>query len=321
MRIRLIILALMPFLLVGCTSNQLLLSALYNRMDNMIATEVKEYASFSSVQKREIDLYADQYHQWHRTQHLPLYAELLREVSGYLTTETEITITEVTDWSALLEDYAREMAFCYPMNDSSDFLKTLTDKQVEQILAHGLEEYEEFLEDNVDFTDEKRNKKRYDDTRKWFRRMSLRLNDEQKEQLKETIAIERRLGGSGMEVWKDWHLEFVDLLGGRATEDFAARSNQHIENLWTLQDDNFPEVFEFNRQHWAEYFTSLAQSLTDSQREDVSRWMIKMANNLDVISTLRVNEEIRLAPNARTCPNPYGLEPGNSENRIGSLSE
>jgi len=308
-------------LIVGCTSSQFLLAVIYNRMDNIIATEVKEYASFSSVQKSEIDLYADQYHQWHRTQHLPLYAELLREVSGYLTPETDITLNQVANWSALIEDYAREMAFCYPLNDSSDFLKTLTDDQVEQVLAHGLEEYEEFLEDRVEFTDEKLNERRYDETRKWFRRMNLRLNGEQKEHLKETIATERRLRGSGMEVWKDWHLEFVGLLGERASEGFAAKSNQHIEELWTLQDDNFPDVFEFNRQLWIEYFASLAQSLSDGQREDVSSWMTKMANNLDVISTLRVDDEIRLAPNPRTCPEPYGSQSGNSDNASSLLNE
>lgn len=289
-------------------------------MDNIIATEVKEYADFSAEQKDEIDLFADQYHHWHRTQHLPLYAELLREVGTHLQTGKVITSQEVKAWSGLIEDYAREMAYCYPLNDSADFLRSLSDEQVQQVLEHGLEEYEEFLEDRVDFTDEKRNERWYDETRKWFRRMSLRLDDEQKEHLKDTIAMERRLRGAGMEVWRDWHLEFIDLLGERDLEDFEMKANEHIENLWTLQDDNFPDVFDFNRQLWIDYFTSLGQSLSDDQRESVSSWMAKMATNLDNISKLRVNDELRLAANPRTCPNPYERFSGYSEKTSRSLS-
>lgn len=286
-------------------------------MDNIIAREVKEYADFSTEQKDEIDLWADQYHQWHRTQHLPLYAELLREAGAQLQPGVTISVDQIAEWSGKIEDYAREMAYCYPLNDATDFLKSLSDEQVEQILAHGMKEYEDFLEDRVDFTDEKRNERWYDETRKWFRRMNLRLNDDQKMHLQETIAMERRLRGSGMEVWKDWHLEFVDLLKDRNKERFAMQANEHIENLWTLQDDNFPDVFEFNRKLWIDYFATLGESLTDSQREDVSGWMNKMASNLENISKLGVNEEVRLAANPRTCSDPYGDHLGNSKNRIG----
>lgn len=288
----------------------------YNRMDNILARETKEYADFTKEQAREIDLLADQFHQWHRSVHLPQYADLLRDINGFLESDDDaISYELVQAWSTQIEQFVREMADCYPLNSAFDLMRTLSDAQVDQVLEHGIKEYDEFIEERIDRSLDDRIAKRYKETVKWLGRVELNLNREQKEKLRETIVSEQRLGGAGMELWKSWHEEFVALLRDRNDEEFESKAGQHIRKLWTLQDDNFPDTVEHNRTLWIDYFYGLSQSQTESQRKDFSNWLAKMASNLDSIAAnVRSNKLEPMAVDGGACANPTYDDPGNSEN-------
>ena len=300
-------------MLTGCTNSEWVLSALYNRMDNVMAGETKEYADFTPEQIAEIDLLADQFHQWHRTEHLPLYADLLLDINSQIEPGETVSRDEVARWSAQVEGFAREMAECYPLNNAFDLLRNLSDEQVDQILAHGIKEYDDFIEDRIQDSKKDRVELRYDETKKWFRRFSLNLNEEQRQHLIETIEKERLIQGeiraeskaesareatndppaepekvvAGIELWKLWVEEFVEILEDRNAPDFEAIVGEHIHSLWNLQYDKFPEVIDYNRQLWITYFYELAESQTPEQRQAFSNWLVKMASNIDGIASRR----------------------------------
>lgn len=297
---RSILILVLSTLLASCTNSEWLLSVFYNRMDNILATETKEYADFTPEQRQQIDLLADQYHEWHRATHLPRYASLLRGINTHLESGEPASRIQIEHWSAEIESYAREMADCYPLNNAFELMRSLSDEQVAQILVHGTEEYDEFVEEHVHRTDDKRVDKRYDQSRKWLNRVELDLNTGQRAALRQTIESERTLGGAGMELWKTWLEDFVVLLNGRDAEGFEPAVSAHIRSLWTLQDDNFPEIVEHNRELWIDYFVQLAQSQTDRQREEFSSWLIKMAANLDSIAA-NTDESIPQLAEAGAC--------------------
>lgn len=305
---RLIIMSTLVLTTVACTNSQWMLSVIYDQMDNVLARETKEYADFTREQSDQIDFLAREYQLWHRTQHLPQYAALLFEIDQQLNSEPGINREHVAGWSAKIEGYAREMADCYPLNSAFDLMRSLTDEQVEQILAHGIEEYEEFLEDHIDFTREERLDKRYKQTIKWFGRFELNLDTDQKQQLRQAIASEQILNGGGMELWKGWHLDFVELLHRRNEPNFEGSAQAHLRKLWTLQDDNFPEVVQSNRELWIDYFYELSKTLNQSQKQDFSAWLRKMEANLVGISeSLSENEQELLAEASSACLMPQNV--------------
>lgn len=290
--------------LTACTSSEWLLSALYDRFDDKLATELKEYADFTPQQSDAIDSFALEYQYWHRTQHLPKYARLTREISAMLEADRIIDGPQVARWSEEIEGYFREMAICHPLNRASDFLKTITDEQITQILEHGIKEHEDFVEDHIDMTEEERVDKRHRNTLKWFKRFELNLNSEQRDVLRQTIATEALMNQEGTSLWVRWLEGFVDVLENSDDIDFPILVAAHIDKLWTLQDDEFPEVVEFNQNHWIDYFSSLAASQTNEQQQEFSDWLIKMAGNLESMSSAasRNEEEIAFDEFILSCP-------------------
>lgn len=287
-----LILAIAFLFITACTSSEWLLSAIYDRFDDKLATELKEYADFTPEQSDAIDLFALEYQRWHRTQHLPKYAQIMRDIHLMLQENQLIDRSQVAIWSADIEGYFREMAVCHPLNRASDFLRTLSDGQIDQLLEHGIKEHEDFVEDHIDMTEEERIDKRHRNTLKWFRRFELNLNDEQRDVLRQTIASERLMNEEGTSLWVNWLEGFVDVLRNRDTPDFPILARQHVDKLWTLQDDEFPEIVEFNQNHWIDYFASLAASQTEQQQQEFSDWLIKMAQNLEAMSaSVSKNEE------------------------------
>ena len=291
--------------ITACTNSGWLLSNIYDRMDNILARETKEYADFTPEQVREINLLADQYHLWHRTHQLPAYAKVLREVHAKLAAGEPVVLADVEDWAARLEFLVREMGTCHPLNSAITFLQNLSDEQVEQILAHGIKEHEEFLEDHIDMPVDEYIAKRFKTTKKWFGRFGLSLNKQHQGHLRATIVVEETLDPN---LLMTWHLAFVELLRQREAADFASKMSSHLSLLWTLQDDHFPETVAFNQALWNQYFADLALSQTPEQRAKFSAWAKKMSGNLQMISenvSVKKIEKLKREGVIQTCEIAY----------------
>ena len=100
---------LRPFLLVficmfvlGCTNSRLILRPLYNKLDDQFESQMLRYGSFSEEQTAAISDLVDHFHVWHRQTQLPAYELLLKDVAERLASTDELSLEEVTNWSACL---------------------------------------------------------------------------------------------------------------------------------------------------------------------------------------------------------------------------
>lgn len=94
-----IILCAMILLLTACSSTRLG----YSFLDNLIRWELNEYVSLYGKQSRDIDAALDTFHEWHRTEQLPVY-------NAFLDQQIEVLKRPAINTAQLQQAYTRAMS-------------------------------------------------------------------------------------------------------------------------------------------------------------------------------------------------------------------
>jgi len=199
---------------VACGNSKLLLGPLYNRFDDQMRKEFNKLGDFTDEQSRDIEQRLQTYHLWHRRQQLPRYAALRS---------------------------------CHPVNYSYDFMKSLTDKQLDFIEARFANEQKKNQKRYNSRTREERLQRRYTFITKWTGRAGFKWNDEQKELLRTKLL------------------------------DYDKRMANQLNKLWNLLEDNETEKWSDNRQLWIGFFGEFEKTLTPRQRSWADGWVSKLA--------------------------------------------
>ena len=279
---------LLALLLAGCANNPAILSSLYNRVDDFIARAFTRYAEFDDEQKAWIKQAAFEWQDWHRRSEMPRYAEFLRGLRRRLVEPDLVAREDVVQWFATLEGFARTMGECNPLYQSEDFLRGLSDEQLDQI-AQRIEEENE--KDRQEFarnekarsSGEKYRERRLKSMKSSFALIGFKLDESQEQFLRETIAKEYDLSAPGREAEEKWSLELVSLLRDRAAPDFESQVIAHLRARATMLDPIEPEKQRANRELWVDAVTRLVNEQTPEQRESFSQWLAFIAETLDLI--------------------------------------
>jgi len=208
----------------------------YERIDQFIANQFLEYATFSNTQENYIRKATQEFKYWNIKNELPEYKKLLLQFK-LLDSKTHVDdIDEIYEKGVVLGNRSRNFFVPYLV----EFCKTLTNKQTEEIAIH----FDELME-------ERRFKlggetKNYQATleksfARFFRLLGVKLNDEQRNTV---WLLSSDLEDTRHELINDrikWNQQFVAILDLRQEKNFKQILTDHINSL-SSEDKNTRRV-------------------------------------------------------------------------------
>ena len=220
----------------------------YERIDQLIANQFLEYASFTNDQEKYVRQATLEFKYWNIKNELPKYKKLLSQFRALDNTTTFDDIDDIYQQGMLLGNNTRD--FFLPQ--IVEFCKTITNKQVEEMATYFDELMKErkleLENDEDDFQDSLAKS-----FKRFFRFMGVKLNNEQ-------INTIRTLS-SGIEDSREqliseriqWNQQFIAILNLRQNKNFEEIFINHISSL----DSENPNTRTLINQITAEIIASL----------------------------------------------------------------
>jgi len=270
-------------LVQGCTNSPLIVSPLYNRLDDRMRDAFNELADFNQEQSASFEATLGTFHVWHRQSELPQYAKFLESVAQSVAS-ANTDKQDIQQWFDEAEQRSVLIRRCHPINFSIELMKSLSDEQVVSIENEFARELQEDRERYEEITPEDRVKRRLRNITKWANRIDMEITATQRAMLLSTFKRQISLRKEYFALSEQWNDKFVALLRDRDKPDFESSMQVHLDNLWQQLESAHPEQWQTNRNLWKQTSLRFAQSMTDEQRVTLSRWMSKMGSTLLTIS-------------------------------------
>jgi len=220
----------------------------YERIDQLIANQFLEYASFTNDQEKYVRQATLEFKHWNIKNELPKYKKL---ISQFRTLDNSTTVDDIDDI------YQQGMLFGNNIRDFFlpqivEFCKTITNKQVEEMATYFdelMKERKLELENDEDDFQGSLAKS----FKRFFRFMGVKLNNEQINTI--------RILSSGIEDKREqliseriqWNEQFIAILNLRQNENFKEIFINHINSL----DSENPNTRILINQITAEIIASL----------------------------------------------------------------
>ena len=242
----------------------------YERIDQLIANQFLEYASFTNDQEKYVRQATLEFKYWNIKNELPKYKKLISQFKALDSTTTFDDIDDIYQQGMLLGNNTRD--FFLPQ--IVEFCKTITNKQVEEMATYFDELMKErkleLGNDDDDFQDSLTKS-----FKRFFRFMGVKLNNEQ-------INTIRTLS-SGIEDSREqliseriqWNQQFIAVLNLRQNKNFEEIFINHINSL----DSENPNTRTLINQITAEVIASL----DEKQRRKFQKRLGRFEASIDQI--------------------------------------
>ena len=198
----------------------------YERIDQLIANQFLEYASFTNDQEKYVRQATLEFKYWNIKNELPKYKKLIAQFRSLDNATTEDDIDDIYQQGMILANNTRD--FFLPQ--IVEFCKTITNKQVEEMATYFddlMKERKLKLENDEDDLQGSLIKS----FKRFFRFMGVKLSNEQINTI-QTLS-------SGIEDKREqliseriqWNQQFIAILELRQNENFEERFISHINSL------------------------------------------------------------------------------------------
>ena len=242
----------------------------YERIDQLIANQFLEYASFTNDQEKYVRQATLEFKYWNIKNELPKYKKLIAQFRSLDNATTVDDIDDIYQQGTLLANNARE--FFLPQ--IVEFCKTITNKQVEEMATYFddlMKERKLELENDEDDLQGSLIKS----FKRFFRFMGVKLSNEQINTI-QTLS-------SGIEDKREqliseriqWNQQFIAILELRQNENFEERFISHINSL----DSEDPRTRMMINKITAE----IIASLSEKQRGKFQKRLVRFESSIDQI--------------------------------------
>ena len=242
----------------------------YERIDQLIANQFLEYASFTNDQEKYVRQATLEFKYWNIKNELPKYKKLIAEFRSLDNATTEDDIDDIYQEGMILANNTRE--FFLPQ--IVEFCKTITNKQVEEMATYFddlMKERKLELENDEDDLQGSLIKS----FKRFFRFMGVKLSNEQINTI-QTLS-------SGIEDKREqliseriqWNQQFIAILELRQNENFEERFISHINSL----DSEDPKTRIMINKITAE----IIASLSEKQRGKFQKRLVRFESSIDQI--------------------------------------
>ena len=242
----------------------------YERIDQLIANQFLEYASFTNDQEKYVRQATLEFKYWNIKNELPKYKKLIAQFRSLDNATTLDDIDGIYQQGMILANNTRE--FFLPQ--IVEFCKTITNKQVEEMATYFddlMKERKLELENDEDDLQGSLIKS----FKRFFRFMGVKLSNEQINTI-QTLS-------SGIEDKREqliseriqWNQQFIAILELRQNENFEERFISHINSL----DSEDPKTRIMINKITAE----IIASLSEKQRGKFQKRLVRFESSIDQI--------------------------------------
>ena len=242
----------------------------YERIDQLIANQFLEYASFTNDQEKYVRQATLEFKYWNIKNELPKYKKLIAQFRSLDNATTVDDIDDIYQQGMILANNTRE--FFLPQ--IVEFCKTITNKQVEEMATYFddlMKERKLELENDEDDLQGSLIKS----FKRFFRFMGVKLSNEQINTI-QTLS-------SGIEDKREqliseriqWNQQFIAILKLRQNENFEERFISHINSL----DSEDPKTRIMINKITAE----IIASLSEKQRGKFQKRLGRFESSIDQI--------------------------------------
>ena len=242
----------------------------YERIDQLIANQFLEYASFTNDQEKYVRRATLEFKYWNIKNELPKYKKLIAQFRSLGNATTVDDIDDIYQQGMILANNTRE--FFLPQ--IVEFCKTITNKQVEEMATYFddlMKERKLELENDEDNLQASLIKS----FKRFFRFMGVKLSNEQINTI-QTLS-------SGIEDKREqliseriqWNQQFIAILELRQNENFEERFISHINSL----DSEDPKTRIMINKITAE----IIASLSEKQRGKFQKRLVRFESSIDQI--------------------------------------
>ena len=242
----------------------------YERIDQLIANQFLEYASFTNDQEKYVRRATLEFKYWNIKNELPKYKKLIAQFRSLDNATTVDDIDDIYQQGMILANNTRE--FFLPQ--IVEFCKTITNKQVEEMATYFddlMKERKLELENDEDDLQGSLIKS----FKRFFRFMGVKLSNEQINTI-QTLS-------SGIEDKREqliserikWNQQFIAILELRQNENFEERFISHINSL----DSEDPKTRIMINKITAE----IIASLSEKQRGKFQKRLVRFESSIDQI--------------------------------------
>ena len=220
----------------------------YERIDQIIANQFLEYASFTNEQEKYVRQATLEFKYWNIKNELPKYKELISQFRFLDNTTTFDDIDDIYQQGMLLGNNTRD----YFLPQIVEFCKTITNKQVDEMATY----FDELMKDRkleLENDEDDFQGSLTKSFKRFFRFIGVKLNNDQINTI--------RILSSGIEDTREqsiseriqWNQEFIAILNLRQNENFEEIFINHINSL----DSENPNTRMLINQITAEIIASL----------------------------------------------------------------
>ena len=242
----------------------------YERIDQLIANQFLEYASFTNDQEKYVRRATLEFKYWNIKNELPKYKKLIAQFRSLDNATTVDDIDDIYQQGMILANNTRD--FFLPQ--IVEFCKTITNKQVEEMATYFddlMKERKLELENDEDDLQGSLIKS----FKRFFRFMGVKLSNEQINTI-QTLS-------SGIEDKREqliseriqWNQQFIAILELRQNENFEERFISHINSL----DSEDPKTRIMINKITAE----IIASLSEKQRAKFQKRLVRFESSIDQI--------------------------------------
>lgn len=242
----------------------------YERIDQLIANQFLEYASFTNDQEKYVRQATLEFKYWNIKNELPKYKKLIAQFRSLDNATTVDDIDDIYQQGMILANNTRD--FFLPQ--IVEFCKTITNKQVEEMATYFddlMKERKLELENDEDDLQGSLIKS----FKRFFRFMGVKLSNEQINMI-QTLS-------SGIEDKREqliseriqWNQQFIAILELRQNENFEERFISHINSL----DSEDPKTRIMINKITAE----IIASLSEKQRGKFQKRLVRFESSIDQI--------------------------------------
>ena len=242
----------------------------YERIDQLIANQFLEYASFTNDQEKYVRQATLEFKYWNIKNELPKYKKLIAQFRSLDNATTVDDIDDIYQQGMILANNTRE--FFLPQ--IVEFCKTITNEQVEEMATYFddlMKERKLELENDEDDLQGSLIKS----FKRFFRFMGVKLSNEQINTI-QTLS-------SGIEDKREqliseriqWNQQFIAILELRQNENFEERFISHINSL----DSEDPKTRIMINKITAE----IIASFSEKQRGKFQKRLVRFESSIDQI--------------------------------------
>jgi hypothetical protein len=278
-RIRYLTAAVVAVVLTGCATK-----LIYQRLDFFLSWRLNDYVTLTDEQQPHYKKAFGDLWRWHREHELPHYAQDLRQILSMLE-RREASPGEVAarigkfqaHWERLMDHTITAMC---------PVVKTLDDRQAQDILEGVDEKNEEFRKEYVEPSDAELRKKSIKRTEKWIKRWTGPLTDQQEELLKAWGDRRRSIGPAWLAQRVQWRARLAEALKLRGT---SATCDEVRPLLVTPLNDVTPALaadLAYNEDQWNALVARVIETLDERQRKRVREEIEELAGQLEQLSVM-----------------------------------